>query len=61
VGPPAPLSAAGLKAAECRRLDEQVGVLDAYARQPLSGGEQDRVARQRRDLRDLQFRLRCGR
>lgn len=60
-GPPAPPGAAALKAAECRQLDEQIEVLDAYTRQPLSGGEQDRVARQRRDLRDLQFRLRCGR
>jgi hypothetical protein len=60
-GPPAPPDAASMKAAACRRLDENVAALDAYARQPLSGGEQDRVARQRRDLRDEQFRLRCGR
>lgn len=60
-GPPAPPDAAALKAAECRHLDEAVAALDAYARQPLTGGEQDRVARQRRELRDQQFRLRCGR
>lgn len=61
VGPPAPPTAAGLKVAECKRLDEGVVALDAYARQPLSGGEQDRVSRQRKELRDHQFRLRCGR
>lgn len=60
-GPPAPSNAASMKAAECKRLNDNVAALDAYARQPLTGGEQDRVARQRRELRDQQFWLRCGR
>lgn len=60
-GPPAPSNAASMKAAECKRLNDHVAALDDYARQPLTGGEQDRVARQRRELRDQQFWLRCGR
>ena len=60
-GPPVPSNAASMKAAECKRLNDNVAALDAYARQPLTGGEQDRVARQRRELRDQQFWLRCGR
>ena len=56
-----PPTAAGSKAAECRRLDELVAVLDDYARQPLSAREQDSVRRDRKKLRDQQFSLRCGR
>jgi hypothetical protein len=61
VAPAAPTTAAGLKAAECRRLDTLVAVLDDYARQPLSAREQDSVRRDRKKLRDQQFGLRCGR
>lgn len=61
VAPAAPSTAASLKAAECRRLDELVAVLDDYARQPLSAREQDSVRRDRKKLRDHQFALRCGR
>jgi len=64
--PPAPqggaTSAAGapdVKAWRCKRLEEQVAALDAYARQPLHPGEQDRVRFERRDATDQQFRLRC--
>jgi hypothetical protein len=47
------------KAWRCKRLKEQVAALDAYARQPLHPGEQDRVRFERRDATDQQFRLRC--
>ncbi len=59
--PSVPPSAASEKDAECKGLNAQVLVLDAYARQPLSGAEQDRVSREKKDVRDRQFRLRCGR
>ena len=61
VGPPAPPTAAQLKAQRCKRLDQLVAALDDLARQPHSGSEQDRITRQRRDARNEQFRLRCGR
>ncbi|MFC3682281.1 hypothetical protein [Hydrogenophaga luteola] len=60
-GPAAPLNAAQQKANECRRLDTLVAVLDDYARQPLPPREQDSVRRDRKKVRDEQFRLRCGR
>lgn len=60
-GPPAPPDAAAVKAAECKGLGEKVAALDDYARQPLTGQDQDRVSRQRRELRDQQFRRGCGR
>ena len=61
VGPVAPLNAAQKKASDCRHLDELVAVLDDYARQPLPPREQDSVRRDRKKVRDEQFRLRCGR
>lgn len=61
LGPPAPLKAAQWKASDCQRLDQLVAVLDDYARQPLPPREQDSVRRDRKKLRDEQFRLRCGR
>ena len=61
VGPPAPLNAVQQKAQDCKRLDEQVAALDAYARHALSPDEQDRVRGERKGYRDQQFRLRCGR
>jgi hypothetical protein len=59
--PATPPTAVSLKAAECRRLDTLVALLDDYARQPLSPREQDSVRRDRKKLRDQQFGLRCGR
>lgn len=56
---PAPPTAASVKAEHCRRLEDKVKALDAYARQPLPPGEQDSLRRDRRALRDEQFRLRC--
>lgn len=43
----------------CAALDEQVRVLDQYARQPLSAWEQDRIGAERKNARDTQFRLHC--
>ncbi|MDQ7746221.1 hypothetical protein [Hydrogenophaga pseudoflava] len=60
-GPVASLNATQQKASDCRRLDELVAVLDDYARQPLPPREQDSVRRDRKKLRDEQFRLHCGR
>lgn len=56
---PAPPTAASVKAEHCRQLEDKVKALDAYARQPLPPGEQDSLRRDRRALRDEQFRLRC--
>ncbi len=56
---PAPPNAASVKAEHCRQLESKVKALDAYARQPLPPGEQDSVRRDRRALRDEQFRLHC--
>ena len=61
VGPPVPLNAAQLKTQDCQRLEQQVAVLDDYARHALSADEQDRVRGERKGYRDQQFRLRCGR
>jgi hypothetical protein len=61
VGPPAPVNAAQQKARDCKRLDQQIAALDAYARHALSPGEQNRVKGERQGYRDKQFRLRCGR
>ena len=47
------------KVMQCRDLDEQVRHLDAMARQPQSGNEQDRIRGERQKVRDWQFRLRC--
>lgn len=59
MGPHPRPTAAQVKASECRQLAERVAALDDYARQPLSGSEQDSVRRDRSRLRDQQFRLRC--
>jgi hypothetical protein len=47
------------KAWRCKRLAAEVAALDAYARHPLSAGEQDRLRHERKKARDQQFRLRC--
>ena len=59
--PAEPLNAARMKAQDCKRLDQRIAALDAYARHALSAGEQDRVRGERQGYRDQQFRLRCGR
>lgn len=46
--------------AECSYLSSQIAAIDAAARQPLPGYEQDRLKDQRRRARDRQFALRCG-
>ena len=45
---------------ECAQLNALIASIDAAARQPLSGFEQDRLKDQRRRARDRQFALRCG-
>jgi hypothetical protein len=43
----------------CHYYDEEVKLIDARARQPLSPQEQDQLAAKRRHARDEQFRLQC--
>lgn len=43
----------------CAELDAAIATIDARARQPLPGFEQDRLAAQRKSYRDEQFRIRC--
>ena len=45
---------------ECAQLNALIASIDAAARQPLSGSEQDRLSDQRRRARDRQFALHCG-
>lgn len=45
--------------AQCAAIDEAIRGIDARARQPLPGFEQDRLAAERKRLRDQQFRIRC--
>ena len=45
---------------ECAQLNALIASIDAAARQPQSGFEQDRLKDQRRRARDRQFALRCG-
>lgn len=45
--------------AECGQLDSVIAALDAEARQPLPGSEQDRIRGERKRARDRQFALRC--
>lgn len=52
-------SAAPSKAHLCAELDQRIKHLDSRARQPLSGPEQDRITKERRAVRDQQFRLPC--
>ncbi|MDP2407273.1 MAG: DUF4124 domain-containing protein [Hydrogenophaga sp.] len=44
---------------QCKALNERVTRLDAYARQPLSAGQQDWARSERKKARDEQFRLHC--
>jgi hypothetical protein len=43
----------------CEQYEEEIKRIDAMARQPLPGSEQDRLSAQRKKGRDQQFRLRC--
>ena len=45
---------------ECAELDSQIAALDAAARLPQPGSEQDRLRQERKRARDRQFALRCG-
>lgn len=44
---------------ECAALKDRVVHLDALARQPQTGQTQDRIANEKKQVRDRQFRLRC--
>lgn len=44
---------------ECGQLESLIASLDAAARQPLSGYQQDRLRGERKRARDRQFALRC--
>ena len=56
---PAPAGSTGSNVAVCADLNEQVRLWDAAARRPNSPAEQDRIARNRKAVRDQQFRLGC--
>jgi hypothetical protein len=43
----------------CHAYDEEIKMIDARARQPLSPQEQDWLTAKRRNARDEQFRLQC--
>lgn len=43
----------------CLAYEAEIKAIDARARQPLPGWEQDRLAARRKAARDEQFRLRC--
>lgn len=51
--------AGGSLVAECGRLSTSIAAIDAAARQPRSGYEQDRLKAERMRLRDRHFALRC--
>lgn len=44
---------------ECSQLESLIASLDAAARQPLNGYQQDRLRGERKHARDRQFALRC--
>lgn len=46
--------------ADCAQLEALIASIDAAARQPISGYEQDQLKDQRKRARDRQFALRCG-
>lgn len=43
----------------CEAYEQEINTIDARARQPLSGQEQDWLAAKRHKVRDAQFRLHC--
>jgi hypothetical protein len=53
-----PVQMAGTRA-ECAALKDRIVHLDALARQPQTGQTQDRIANEKKQVRDQQFRLRC--
>ena len=44
---------------ECSQLESLIASLNAAARQPLSGYQQDRLRGERKRARDRQFALKC--
>lgn len=44
---------------ECDALAESIRSLDAWARQPLSGSQQDGIRRRQQELTSRRYRLRC--
>jgi hypothetical protein len=48
-----------LASSECAQLDSLIAALDAAARLPQLGSEQDRLRQERKRARDRQFALRC--
>ena len=48
------------ESSECAQLDSLIAALDAAARLPQPGSEQDRMRQERKRARDRQFALRCG-
>lgn len=54
-------SAASLKANECQDLDREIANIDSMARQVLDYTQQDRLRVARKQARDRQFALGCGR
>lgn len=49
----------GRPVSECKAIEERIRHLDSMARQPQSGPTQDRIAAEKKELRDRQFRIRC--
>jgi len=49
----------GAKQSECAALDQQIHLLDARARRPIAGGEQDSIRALRTQARSRQYELRC--
>lgn len=52
-------TAGGDNAATCKALEERIKAIEAQQRQPQSGQEQDRLAAEKKQARDEQFRLKC--
>ncbi|MDO8906331.1 hypothetical protein [Hydrogenophaga sp.] len=49
----------GAKARQCKALNDEIVHLDAWARQPLTAWQQDRIRERRKAARDQQFALKC--
>ncbi len=58
--PPAPTADSHAERKQlCELYEEEIRQIDARARQPISAGEQDFLAAERKKARDAQFRRRC--
>jgi hypothetical protein len=57
--PPAAVDPNMQRQALCQSYEQEIKWIDARARQPLSGQEQDWLAAKRKKARDEQFRLHC--